>query len=57
MYLFIFNLILFVIHFLHSIVHSLPIPIHPPTAPHPTTPPHPIPVSTWMPPPLTPLDL
>jgi hypothetical protein len=34
-----FKLNLFVIHFLYSIFHSLPLPIHPPTAPHPTLPP------------------
>jgi hypothetical protein len=30
------NLILFVIHFLHSIFHSPPLSIHHPTSPHPT---------------------
>jgi hypothetical protein len=35
-----FNLILFVIHFLLSIFHSLPLPSNPATAPHLTPPPH-----------------
>jgi hypothetical protein len=38
--MFVFNLILFVIHFLDSIFHSLPLHIYPLTAPHPTPPPH-----------------
>jgi hypothetical protein len=35
------QIFLFLIYFLHSIFHSLPCPIHPPTAPHPTPLPHP----------------
>jgi hypothetical protein len=38
---FLSKLTLFVIHFLHSIFHSLPLPNHHPTAPHPIPPPHP----------------
>jgi hypothetical protein len=34
------KLILFVIHFLHSIFHSPSLPSHPPTAPHFTLSPH-----------------
>jgi hypothetical protein len=37
------NLILFVIHFLHYIFHSLPLPINDATVPHPTPPPQPTP--------------
>jgi hypothetical protein len=51
-----FNLILFVIHFLHSIFHSLS-PLLPSSCltSHTSSPLYPI--STWMPPPSTPSDL
>jgi hypothetical protein len=38
-----FNLILFEIHFLRFIFHSLPLHSHHPTSPYPTPPPHPTP--------------
>jgi hypothetical protein len=41
--LFCFNLILFVIHFLHTMFHSPLLPIHHLTDPHPIPPPHPTP--------------
>jgi hypothetical protein len=39
-YILFFNLILFVTHFLHSIFHSSPLPIHILTVLHPIPPPH-----------------
>jgi hypothetical protein len=33
----------FIVYFLYSTFHSLPLHIHPPSAPHPTPPPHPTP--------------
>ena len=46
------SLILFVIHFLNSIFHSLLLPIQPQTAPHPIPPPLPIPSPCGCPQPL-----
>jgi hypothetical protein len=49
-----FNLILFVIHFLHFIFHSPPLLIHPLTVPHPIPPPHPTLSPRGCPPPIPP---
>jgi hypothetical protein len=55
-YRFFFNLIQFVIHFLHSIFHSPPFPTHPLTAPHPNSLPTPSPCGYPTPHPTWPLN-